>query len=324
LGQKEAAMQQAGKAGVWAALLLALLALAGCDAPNTEGLKEERGVRVAQAIAGDRVSLEDGQVVYLIGIEAPRIDSAARDGLERLAAHRPAKVAHEGVADLGEKGALGHLFVQTEGGRWVWVQEALLLEGLARVRTRKDGAGRAAQLLAAETAAREAGRGLWGQKAFRIRDAQRNLADLTTLADTCRTQSQCRNTTRPQDKASAPPEGARKTALRPPPDAAACEAAQKACGDNAFQIVEGKVRKVFITERGAAHLDFGDPDDKQSYKTDFSLYIAPADASAWPGGAQALGALVGARVRARGLLTSYNGPSIRIDHPAALELLGEK
>ncbi|MBY6264760.1 thermonuclease family protein, partial [Azospirillum sp. 412522] len=62
---------------------------------------------------------------------------------------------------------LAHL-VREDG---LWLQSALLVRGLARVHTRPDARAYAAELLAGEEAARNAGRGLWRSRVYAVRDA---------------------------------------------------------------------------------------------------------------------------------------------------------
>ena len=69
------------------------------------------------------------------------------------------------TASAGET-AIAHVFVQSEGGRWIWLQKELILRGAAFVRTRRDNHARAAELLAAEADARAAHRGLWAERAY--------------------------------------------------------------------------------------------------------------------------------------------------------------
>lgn len=222
--------------------------------------------------------------------------------------------------DSTKKGdALGHLFVQTEGGRWGWAEEALLLEGLARVQTRKDGVGRASELLAAESAARSAKRGLWAETAYAVKDPVRHVERLRTIGEACRTARRCNDDrVEPTQARQTDARVIKSAASPPPPTAENCAAARELCMADEFQIVEGRVRAVFIAKSGGVHLNFG-----SDYKTDFSVYIAPSDVAAWTGGAQTLQALEGQRVRVRGDVDSFNGPSIRLHHPAAIEVVAE-
>ena len=56
-----------------------------------------------------------------------------------------------------------------DGSKEVWVQEALLADGFARVATTPDNLLLAAEMLRAEDRARRARRGLWGDPAYRVR-----------------------------------------------------------------------------------------------------------------------------------------------------------
>ena len=69
--------------------------------------------------------------------------------------------------------ALAHLFRQTDG---VWVQRAMLVQGMARVYSFPDNRSAVAELLDAEGIARAAGRGIWSHPFYRIR-APEQLAD---------------------------------------------------------------------------------------------------------------------------------------------------
>ncbi|MBL8550039.1 MAG: thermonuclease family protein [Hyphomonadaceae bacterium] len=197
------------------AILVALGLLAGCG-PKLDGLEKGEKGRVAQVLDGDTLLLDGGLRVTLTGIEAPFGDQPfareARAGLERLALHRPALLAYGGVKRLpartpkaqpvdGASGtpspapppaepprsetALAQVFAQSEGGRWIWVQQAMVQEGLARVRTRKENHARAAELLAAEAQARRARRGLWGQAAYRVLTAEAAIAKAADLPSRC-------------------------------------------------------------------------------------------------------------------------------------------
>ena len=53
----------------------------------------------------------------------------------------------------------------------LWLQSAMLVRGLARVHTRPDARAYAAELLAGEDAARNAGRGMWRSRVYAVRDA---------------------------------------------------------------------------------------------------------------------------------------------------------
>lgn len=169
----------------WAAAAVMAAALAACG-PNTQGLQSgERGV-VAEVRDGDTLVLDSGLRVTLTGIEAPYGEAAyaqeARATLTELTMGRPARLAYGGLrrqptraADAGSgdalpappETALAQVFVQSEGGRWIWVQQAMLKRGAAWARPRRDNLGRADRILAAEAEARAAQAGLWALPDYR-------------------------------------------------------------------------------------------------------------------------------------------------------------
>ncbi|MBK1838978.1 thermonuclease family protein [Azospirillum sp. YIM B02556] len=153
-------------------LLLGWLLLTGAAAAEP--------LRVAAVLDGDTLELEDGRRVRLAGIEAakpPRganpadgrvwpLAEAATAALADLALGR--RVALHGPAPADRHGRLLAHLVREDG---VWLQSALLVRGLARVHTRPDARAYAAELLAGEDAARNAGRGLWRSRVYAVRDA---------------------------------------------------------------------------------------------------------------------------------------------------------
>lgn len=168
-----------GKAVRAAFGLLAALALFACS-PRTDDLEAGESAAVARVFDGDTLELEGGLRAQLTGIIAPRPDepfgAESRAGLERLAAGREARLYYGGEKRLNDTIALAHVYVRTEGGRWLWLQEAMLREGLARVRVFKENPARAERLLRIEAKARAAKVGLWADGAYRVHDAQSILA----------------------------------------------------------------------------------------------------------------------------------------------------
>ena len=82
-----------------------------------------------------------------------------------------------------------------------------------------------------------------------------------------------------------------------------------------FQVIEGQVLAT-AKVKGRTYLNFG-PD----WRTDFTVTIPPGTAKIF----RVLGplALKGRRIRVRGWLKSYNGPSIEATHPEQIEVLAE-
>src|SRR5262249_14449290 len=146
----------------------------------------ERGV-VSEVVDGDTLELDSGLKVQLTGIIAPRrgfggeedepFAKESRAGLERLVLGRDVRLGYGGTKRVQETIALAQVYVRTEGGRWVWAQEAMLKDGFARARTWKDNHIRWQRLYAAETAARKAKRGLWADKAYAVQSALHVPAD---------------------------------------------------------------------------------------------------------------------------------------------------
>lgn len=180
-------------------LMAALLSLAACG-PNLAGLEAgERGA-IAEIADGDTVVLDNGLRVTLTGIEAPFGEAPhardARAALERLTLGRPVQLAYGGEKRLPPRAAkdgeapretaLAHVFVRSEGGRWLWVQRAMVSEGAAWVRTRRENHARASELLAAESAARQAEKGLWAERVYRLRTARGIVTETADLPDDCR------------------------------------------------------------------------------------------------------------------------------------------
>lgn len=162
-----------------AALALFLFALAACG-PQIGDLERGEEARVVRAYGGDTLELDSGLRVFLAEIDAPRGDapyaSQAQGELEALALHREVLLAYGGErrwtsrpreGEAPREAAIAHVFVKSEGGRWFWLQHELVSRGAAYVRARRDNHARTAELIELEARAREAGRGLWGERAYR-------------------------------------------------------------------------------------------------------------------------------------------------------------
>jgi hypothetical protein len=91
--------------------------------------------------------------------------AAARERLAALVAGRRVAL-HTGGRAVDRHGRLLAHLVRAEDG--LWVQGALLADGLARVYTFADVRALAADMYALEVAARQARRGLWAQPRFAV------------------------------------------------------------------------------------------------------------------------------------------------------------
>jgi len=145
-------------------------------------------------INGDTLQLDSGMRVFLAEVDAPRRDepyaSQSYGELEALALHRKVLLAYGGtrrwvrhardaqpqthanaqlstaLPNPADTAAIAQVFVQSEGGRWFWLQNALVARGAVMVRPRFDNHARTAELLNTEAQARAASRGLWAQPAY--------------------------------------------------------------------------------------------------------------------------------------------------------------
>ena len=196
-----------------AAAWMTVAFLAGCG-PNLGALEKGEKGAVAQVVDGDTLVLDSGLRVTLTEIEAPYGEAPfaqqARQGLEQIALQRPAQLAYGGerryaprqrsqapetqnseqsptqeTSAPAAETALAHVFVRSEGGRWIWLQGAMVEQGLAFVRPRKDNHARMVELLAAESRARAAERGLWAERAYRVRTPAQLVAEVDNLPSSC-------------------------------------------------------------------------------------------------------------------------------------------
>jgi endonuclease YncB( thermonuclease family) len=145
-------------------------ALTGCGGPGPDQLAPGPRAVVAQVRSGDIVTLKGGQVVRLAGIETPRLgepySDQARADLSRLVLGREVQLLYGGARQDAYGRVLAHLRL-TQGR--VWVQQALLRAGDARVHTYADNRALARAMLDEEARARQAGRGLWGLSDYQVR-----------------------------------------------------------------------------------------------------------------------------------------------------------
>lgn len=143
---------------------------------------------VREIVDGDTVLLDNGLVIRLIGTQAPKL-ALGREGLTDWPMGREAKAALEGLVlgqpvvlryggeQLDRYGrSLGQLF--TTGPEPVWVQQAMLTQGMARVYSFPDNRRCLPELLAAESRARSMKLGIWSEPFYTVRRADRPSAML--------------------------------------------------------------------------------------------------------------------------------------------------
>lgn len=149
------------------AFLVSALALVTAGGPAA-------GDAVQAVPDGQTLTLAGGATVRLAAVAVPGVDAPPRGADARLAAAARRRVA--ALADAGpvvlaaaRTDRWGRTVAQVTAADGTWVQRALVGDGLARVATAADDAAAAADLYAAEAAARAARRGLWAVDYYRVR-----------------------------------------------------------------------------------------------------------------------------------------------------------
>ena len=157
--------------GIFAAMAGPSLVLAGFERGETG--------RVARVIDGDSLVLESGLEVRLAQIEAPRVRPGdtwgpqATRALSQLVAGQQVELRYGGLRRDRRGRALAQVYVVSGAGGTskLWVQQALLRAGVARVHTYADNRVDVALLWQAEREARRADRGIWTSPAYQVRFA---------------------------------------------------------------------------------------------------------------------------------------------------------
>lgn len=179
-------MQEFGAAlGLRPARRLTAIALAGVMVSSVSArascdLTDAGEATVVEILNTESLLLEDGRAIRLIGALTPRTQTrwAETMGLKKkvIAALKERLLARQVRLRFGgrERDRYGrlltHVFVE-RGDDSLWVQEALIRDGLAMAYSFADNRACLRRLLKAEARAREENAGLWEQGVFRVRDA---------------------------------------------------------------------------------------------------------------------------------------------------------
>ena len=138
-------------------------------------------VRVTFAVDGDTVELASGERVRLIGIDTPErgkpLYSEARDHLAALVLNKGVRVAR----DISERDRYGRLLLYLYVGE-TFVNLEMVKSGFAKAYTYPPDIKHSEEFVAAEQAAREAGKGLWGLPKASATDSKRNAASVAVPA----------------------------------------------------------------------------------------------------------------------------------------------
>ena len=171
-------------------VMLFLLLAGGAAAADLSGLRDGGLARVVEVVDGDTVRLADGREVRLVGLQTPKLPlgrknfpawplaGAARDALAQLIDGREVRLRYGGRETDRHGRALAHLH---DEARDLWVQGWMLAQGWARVYTFADNRALIPEMLAAEGAARAAGRGIWAHPFYAIRTPESAGNDVNTF-----------------------------------------------------------------------------------------------------------------------------------------------
>lgn len=241
---------------------------------------EDGGVGVVTGVtSSETLLLDDGRAVRLTGVLGPKPapDGPGAEARARMEMALSSLVLGKKVSlqlDERKRDRYGRFLAQVfvvADAEPVWVQAALIGEGLARVMSFKDTRLCIRELLKMEDDARRARKGNWETGFFAVRAAEAEDA-LFRL-------------------------------------------------EQSYEIVEGTVSTV-AEIKGKTYINFG-----QNWRRDFTAFVSAHDAgllagaTAEPGSPPPLAALNGRRVRVRGWLKNFNGPSITVTHPEQIEIL---
>ena len=126
--------------------------------------------RVARVDKDGALVLSDGRILMLEGLRLPladkRMSGQVLAALSRMASAGPVNFTRT----MPEKDRYGRIRVQGFGG--VWLQTALLEQGLARVQITPDRNECAPDLYEAEARARARRAGIWGLQDYQVRTVQ--------------------------------------------------------------------------------------------------------------------------------------------------------
>jgi len=148
-----------------------------------ENLRDGPAGIVASVTDGDTVVLDNGLVVRLIGMQAPKLPLGREDfdawpladeskaALEALVAGKRVRVRQGGESMDRHGRVLGQLFVEAPDGPWI--QQQMIAAGMARVYSFPDNRACVPQLLAAEGKARLMRLGIWADPYYAVRRGDR-------------------------------------------------------------------------------------------------------------------------------------------------------
>ncbi len=165
-------------------ILLALVLVAPALASAEEALRPGGEALVKAVVDGDTVLLESAvmgaQQIRLVGIQAPKLPlgrknfptwplaEESKKALENLALGKTVTLSFGG----SDKDRYGRLLAHLHRPDGTWVQGEMLKKGMARVYSFADNRAVVGPMLALESEARAARRGIWGRRFYAVRTPQ--------------------------------------------------------------------------------------------------------------------------------------------------------
>jgi len=146
-------------------------------------LSEPENGTVPSVIDGETLKLADGRIVRLIGAKAPMpplgyhgddpwpLVEEAKEALSRAASGKDVELRYGGTRADRHGYALAQVYVSSGSAEPVWLQQALVGQGLARVYSFPDNRACVTELLASEAEARAKRLGVWASPAYHIESA---------------------------------------------------------------------------------------------------------------------------------------------------------
>ena len=163
--------------------VLTVLPVQQMTAAACENLRDGPAGTVVSVTDGDTVVLDNGLVVRLIGMQAPKLPLGREDfeawpladkskaALETLVAGKRVRVRQGGETVDRHGRVLGQLFVEAD--EETWVQQQMIAAGMARVYSFPDNRACVPQLLASEGKARVMRLGIWADPYYAVRRGDR-------------------------------------------------------------------------------------------------------------------------------------------------------
>jgi len=144
--------------------------------------------QLRSVLDGDTLYLDSGLKVRLSAIQAPKLPlgrkgfkawplgEESKSALIDLTRGRTLQLYYGGEQrDRYDRAIAQTYTLNSDGSRDIWLQEEMVRRGMARVYTWPDTYQDSKKLYAAEIAARDAERGIWGEDYYRIRSPEPNM-----------------------------------------------------------------------------------------------------------------------------------------------------